>query len=349
MDFKETLAILADGAALDAPQAEAAFDTIMSGDATPAQIGAFLTCLRMRGETVTEIAAAARVMRAKALHVEAPPGAIDIVGTGGDRSGTLNISTASAIAVAGCGVPIAKHGNRALSSRSGAADVLGALGVNIDADLRLVERSIAEAGIGFLMAPRHHSATRHVAGPRVELAFRTVFNMLGPLSNPAMVDRLLVGVFAPEWVEPVALVLGELGARRAWVVHGAGGLDEIATNGPSSVAELDGGAVRTFEVSPGDAGLPTCELAALRGGDAEFNAAALTRLLDGEAGPFRDTVLLTSAAALVVAERAETLEDGVAVAARSIDEGRARAALDGMVGISNEPPPEPQEDGPGDG
>ncbi len=345
MDFRSVLAIVADGGTLDSRQAESAFDTIMSGNATPAQIGAFLASLRMRGETVGEIAAAARVMRAKALRVAAPADAIDVVGTGGDGSGTLNISTASAITVAGCGVPVAKHGNRALSSRAGAADVLGALGVNIDADPPLIERSIAEAGIGFMMAPRHHGATRHVAGPRVELAFRTVFNMLGPLSNPAMVDRLLVGVFAREWVEPVARVLGELGARRAWVVHGAGGLDELSTNGPAAVAELRDGRVSAFEVAPGDAGLPVSPLDGLRGGDAEFNADALRRLLDGETGAFRDTVLLTSAAALVVADRARTLKEGVGIAAGSIDGGAARGALERMVAISNEPPPDPPEEG----
>ena len=344
MDFKSILALVADGNALNNEQAETAFDVIMTGNATPAQIGAFLMSLRIRGETVTEIAAAARVMRAKALHISAPPDAIDIVGTGGDGSGTLNISTASALTVAGCGVPIAKHGNRALSSRAGAADVLGALGVNIDADTRLIEKSIAEAGIGFMMAPRHHNATRHVAGPRVELAFRTVFNMLGPLSNPAMVDRLLVGVFAPEWVEPVAQVLGELGARRAWVVHGSGGLDELSTNGPASVAELRGGNITTFEVTPDDAGLPVCRLGDLQGGDAEFNADAMRGLLSGRPSAFRDTVLLTSAAALVVADQAENLKDGVEMAARSLDDGHARRALDRMIEISNETPPEPPED-----
>ena len=344
MDFKSVLALVADGSALNHEQAETAFDVIMSGNATPAQIGAFLMSLRIRGETVTEIAAAARVMRAKALRISAPSDAIDIVGTGGDGSGTLNISTASALTVAGCGVPIAKHGNRALSSRAGAADVLGALGVNIDADTRLIEKSIAEAGIGFMMAPRHHNATRHVAGPRVELAFRTVFNMLGPLSNPAMVDRLLVGVFAPEWVEPVAHVLGELGARRAWIVHGSGGLDELSTNGPASVAELKGGSVTTFEVAPGDAGLPVCRLDDLQGGDAEFNADAMRDLLDGRPSAFRDTVLFTSAAALVVADQAENLRDGVEIAARSLDGGHARRTLDRMIEISNETLPEPPED-----
>ncbi|MEX2454928.1 MAG: anthranilate phosphoribosyltransferase [Rhodospirillaceae bacterium] len=336
MDFKNILALVADGIELDREQAETAFDIIMSGDATPAQIGAFLMGLRMRGETVTEIAAAATVMRAKATKISAPPDAIDIVGTGGDRSGTLNISTGSALTVAGCGVPVAKHGNRALSSKSGAADVLMALGVNLDADMRLIEKSIAEAGIGFMMAPRHHSATRHVAGPRMELATRTVFNILGPLSNPAMVDRLLVGVFAPEWVEPVARVLGELGARRAWVVHGAGGLDELATNGPAQAASLEDGRVKTFEVAPEDAGLHRCDLADLQGGDAEFNAEALRGLLAGKPGAYRDTVLFTSAAALIVAGKAKTLREGAALAAAAIDDGHARAALDRMVAISHE-------------
>ncbi|MFT7570999.1 MAG: anthranilate phosphoribosyltransferase [Paracoccaceae bacterium] len=336
MDFKSILALAADGAEFDRDQAETAFDIIMSGDATPAQIGAFLMCLRMRGETVTEIAAAASVMRAKAIKIPAPPDAIDIVGTGGDGSGTLNISTGSALTVAGCGVPVAKHGNRALSSKSGAADVLMALGVNIDADMRLIEKSIADAKIGFMMAPRHHSATRHVAGPRVELAIRTVFNMLGPLSNPAMVKRLMVGVFAPEWVEPMARVLAALGAERAWVVHGEGGLDELATSGMANVATLEDGKVKTFEVTPEDAGLPRCDIAEIKGGDAEFNAAALTALLAGKPSAYRDTVLFTSAAALIVAGKADNLKDGAAVAAESLDTGKARAALDRMIEISHE-------------
>ena len=344
MDFKSILAFAADGKKFDREQAESAFDIIMSGDATPAQIGAFLMSLRMRGETVTEIAAAATVMRAKAIKIAAPADAIDIVGTGGDRSGTLNISTGSALTVAGCGVPVAKHGNRALSSKSGAADVLLALGVNIDADMRLIEKAIAEAKIGFMMAPRHHSATRHVAGPRVELAIRTVFNMLGPLSNPAMVDKLMVGVFAPEWVEPVAHVLHELGAHRAWVVHGEGGLDELATNGSAKVASLEGGTVTTFDVTPEDAGLPRCNLDDLKGGAAEFNAAALNALLDGKPSAYRDTVLFTSAAALIVAGKATDLKDGAAIAAASIDDGKARAALNRMIEISHEVIVEDDED-----
>tara|TARA_Y100001970_G_scaffold290994_1_gene426602 strand:- start:8822 stop:9868 length:1047 start_codon:yes stop_codon:yes gene_type:complete len=344
MDFKSILTLAADSHEFSRDEAEAAFDIIMSGEATPSQIGAFLMSLRIRGETVTEIAAAATVMRSKALKVAAPPDAIDIVGTGGDGSGTLNISTGAALTVAGSGVPVAKHGNRALSSKSGAADVLKAIGVNIDADIRLIEKSISEAKIGFMMAPRHHSATRHVAGPRVELAIRTVFNMLGPLSNPAMVNSLMVGVFAPEWVEPVARVLGELGTKKAWVVHGSGGLDELATNGPAEVAILDNGKVETLVITPEDAGLKTCNIADLQGGDAHFNAEALTALLDGKPSAYRDTVIFTSAAALIVAGKALDLKEGADVAATSLDSGRARAALDRMIEISHETIPDPAEE-----
>jgi anthranilate phosphoribosyltransferase len=342
-DIKGILRLLADGRPLLVEQAELAFETIMSGNATPAQIGAFLMALRLRGETVDEITAAARIMRAKAHRIRAPKGAIDVVGTGGDASGTLNISTGAALVVAGAGVPVAKHGNRALSSRSGAADVLGALGVNIDADMRLIERSIHEANIGFMMAPRHHSATRHVAGPRVELATRTIFNLLGPISNPAMVRRLLVGVFAREWVEPLAYVLRNLGAERAWVVHGHGGLDELTTAGPSWVAELKDGNVATFEIAAKDAGLPDGSLAELKGGDGAYNAERLMALLDGAPGVYRDTVLLTAGAALTIAEKARDLKAGVELAARSIASGKAKAALARMAAISNEPPPQPEE------
>ena len=241
-DLKPLLAQVAAGRSLSEAEAEAAFDIIMSGNATPSQIGAFLMALRVRGETVEEIAGAARIMRAKALVVDAPPGAIDTCGTGGDSSGSFNISTASALVVAGCGVPVAKHGNRALSSQSGSADVLTALGVNIDADFAIVRRCLWEIGIGFLMAPRHHSATRHVAPARVELGTRTIFNLLGPLSSPAKSPRQLVGVFAPEWVRPMAEVLGRLGSERAWVVHGSG-LDELTTVGVTTVAALQDGKV----------------------------------------------------------------------------------------------------------
>ena len=336
-DIKALLGKVAGGDTLSEQEAETAFDIIMSGNATPAQIGAFLMALRVRGETVDEITAAARIMRAKALHLNAPDGAIDVVGTGGDASGTLNISTGAALVVAGCGVPVAKHGNRALSSRSGAADVLGALGVNIDADMHLIEKSMAEAGIGFMMAPRHHSATRHVAGPRVELATRTVFNILGPLSNPAGVKRLLVGVFAADWVEPMAQVLGKLGAEKAWVVHGSDGLDELTTTGPSSVAELKDGKVTTFEVTPEDAGLPRAAAEDIKGGDAEFNANAMRAMLSGAAGAYRDIVCYTAGASLIVADKAADLKQGAALAATAIDSGKAQAALDRMVEITNEP------------
>src|SRR5438270_1001974 len=264
-DLKPLLADVAQGRSLSEAQAETAFGIIMSGDATPSQIGAFLMALRVRGETVEEIAGAARIMRAKAIGVEAPPGTIDTCGTGGDASGSFNISTASALVVAGCGVPVAKHGNRALSSQAGSADVLTALGVNIDADLAIVRQCLWEIGLGFLMAPRHHSATRHVAPTRVELGKRTIFNLLGPLSSPAMARRQLVGVFAPEGVRPMAEVLGRLGAEPAWVVPG-GGSDELTTAGTTTVAEFKDGKVIEFEVEPDEAGVKPATLDQLKGG-----------------------------------------------------------------------------------
>jgi len=335
-DLKPLLAHVAQGRSLSEAQAEAAFDIIMSGNATASQIGAFLMALRVRGETVEEIAGAARIMRAKALMVEAPPGAIDTCGTGGDASGSFNISTASALVVAGCGVPVAKHGNRALSSQSGSADVLTALGVNIDADFPIVRRCLWEIGIGFLMAPRHHSATRHVAPTRVELGTRTIFNLLGPLSNPAKAPRQLVGVFAPEWVRPMAEVLGRLGLERAWVVHGSG-LDELTTAGLTTVASLEDGKVETFEVVAEDVGLPRARLEDLRGGAPQHNARLMWELLAGAGGPLRDIVLLNSAAALIVAARADTLEDGIELAARSLDSGAARRVLEHLVTQTNMP------------
>ena len=334
-DMKALLGKVAGGAQLDENEAAAAFDMIMSGDATPAQIGAFLMALRVRGETVQEITGAVRVMRAKALAIEAPAGAMDIVGTGGDASGTFNISTGAALVVAACGVPVAKHGNRALSSRSGAADVLKALGVNLDAPMELIRKSIWVAGIGFMMAPRHHSAMRHVAGPRVELATRTIFNLLGPLSNPAGVKRQFTGVFARQWIEPMAEVLGNLGSECAWVVHGSDGLDELTTTGPSHVAELRDGQVACFEVSPADAGLATADPADLKGGTPEDNAAAMRAMLEGQAGPLRDIVIYNAAAALVVADKAASLLEGAGLAAAAIDDGKAMAALRNLVDISN--------------
>src|SRR5215468_10775306 len=262
-DLKALLAHVAQGRSLSESEAEAAFDIIMSGNATPSQMGAFLIALRVRGETVEEITGAARIMRAKAVAIDAPPGTIDTCGTGGDSSGSFNISTASALVAASCGVPVAKHGNRALSSQSGSADVLTALGVNIEADLKVVRSCLLEIGIGFLMAPRHHSATRHVAPTRVELGTRTIFNLLGPLSSPASAPRQLVGVFAPEWVRPMAEVLGRLGLERAWVVHGDG-LDELTTAGVTRVAEYKDGRVDAFDVAPEDFGLPKTPLEEIR-------------------------------------------------------------------------------------
>ena len=334
-DFKELLAFVADGGSLSREQAEGAFEIIMSGAATPSQMGAFLMGLRVRGETVDEIAGAARVMRAKATHVEAPDGAIDTCGTGGDASGTYNVSTGAALIAAACGVPVAKHGNRALSSKAGSADVMSALGVNIEADMELVKESLWRNNIGFLMAPRHHSAMRHVAPTRVELGTRTIFNLLGPLSNPANAKRQLLGVFDRQWVEPMAEVLGSLGSERAWVVHGSDGLDELTTTGASYVAELNNGKLSTFEVRPEDAGLSRAAPGDLKGDDANTNAQAMRAMLDGEPGPFRDIVLYNAAGALIVAGVAEGLRDGVALGAEAIDSGKARAVLDRLVEITN--------------
>jgi anthranilate phosphoribosyltransferase len=337
-DFKALLAKVATGETLSEAEAAAAFDQMMSGDATPAQMGGFLLALRVRGETVAEITGAARTMRAKALSIEAPAGAIDTVGTGGDGAGTFNISTAAALVVAGCGVPVAKHGNRNFSSRSGSADVLAALGVNLDAEPHLVQLAIIEAGIGFLMAPRYHSAMRHVGPTRVELGTRTIFNLLGPISNPAGAKRQLVGVFAPNWVKPVAEVLGKLGSERAWVVHGEG-LDELTTTGTRHVAELRDGKVSVFQVTPEDAGLPRARLADIKGGEPAENATRLRGILDGETGPLRDIVLLNSAAALIIAGKAGDLRAGVALGAQSIASGQARRALERLVAITNGAPP----------
>jgi anthranilate phosphoribosyltransferase len=333
--LKPVLARLADGGALSEAEAEAAFDILMAGEATPAQIAGFLMALRVRGETVGEITGAARAMRARMGRVAAPEGAIDVCGTGGDAAGTLNISTAVAFVVAGAGVPVAKHGNRAVSSRSGAADVLGALGVNLDAPFPVIEQAMAQARVAFLLAPRHHAAMRHVAGPRVELGTRTIFNLLGPLSNPAGVKRQLMGVFSARWLRPLAETLGRLGAERAWVVHGSDGLDELTVTGPSEVAAWEGGRVREFTVTPEEAGLARGSPAALKGGDAAENAAALRAVLAGGGGrAYRDAVLLNAAASLVIAGRAADLRAGVAVAAASIDGGAAMAALDGLVAIT---------------
>ncbi len=333
--LKALIGKVATGETLSREEAANAFDRMMSGEATPSQMGALLMALRLRGETVEEITGAVTTMRAKMLKVAAPPDAIDVVGTGGDASGSYNISTCAAFVVAGAGVPIAKHGNRALSSRSGAADVLGALGVKIDLSPSEITRCIYEAGVGFMFAPAHHPAMKNVGPTRVELGTRTIFNLLGPLSNPASVKRQMVGVFSRQWVEPLAQVLKNLGSERAYVVHGSDGLDEITTSGPTSVAALTDGKVTTFEITPDDVGLAKARPEDLRGGDAEANASALMDVLKGKKGPFRDIAILNAAAALVVADKAQDLKEGVALAAKSIDSGEAEGRLDRLIAVSN--------------
>ncbi|WP_420394009.1 anthranilate phosphoribosyltransferase [Acuticoccus sp.] len=333
-DLKRLIAKLAGGEFLSRAEASEAFAVLMSGEATSAQIGGFLMGLRVRGETVDEITGAVEVMRARMTKVEAPDGAIDIVGTGGDASGSYNVSTCAAFIVAAAGVPVAKHGNRAMSSRSGAADVLSALGVALDLSPEGVATCIRTAGIGFMFAPAHHAAMRHVGPARAELGTRTVFNLLGPLSNPAGVTRQVTGVFARAWVRPLAEVLLALGAERAWVVHGADGLDELTTTGPTHVAAVQDGAVTEFTVSPSDAGLATGEAAALVGGDAAQNAAALEAVLAGELNAYRDIACLNAAAALVVAERAGTLAEGYALATRLVDDGAAADRLAALRSVS---------------
>jgi anthranilate phosphoribosyltransferase len=332
--FKPLLAKLVDGRILTADEAHAFFAACLRGEPTPAQVAAAVTALRIRGETVEEIAAFATAMREAARTLDHPYDAIDTCGTGGDGQHTFNISTAAALVLAGAGLKVAKHGNRAMSSRSGSSDVLSVLGVNLQASPAQQRRSLDEAGIAFLFAPAYHGAMRHVGPVRAEIGFRTVFNLLGPLSNPAGARRQVMGVYDPRLLEPLAEVLGRLGATRAWTVHGQG-LDELTTTGETEVAEWKDGAVRRFTVTPEDAGLPRADLAALRGGDAEENAAALRALLDGSTGAYRDIVLLNAAAALVVADRAADLAEGAAMAASVIDDGRAAKALVDLVEATN--------------
>ena len=332
-DIRPLIGIAAERA-LTRAEAEAAFTALFEGAATPSQMGGLLMALRVRGETVEEIAAAARVMRAKCNAVRAPAGAMDIVGTGGDGKGTLNISTATAFVVAGAGVVVAKHGNRNLSSKSGAADALTALGLNVMQGPEVAERALASAGIAFMMAPMHHPAIRHVMPTRTELGTRTVFNLLGPLTNPAGVKRQLTGAFSRDWIRPMAEVLGALGSDRAWLVHGADGTDELSIAGVSYVAELRCGLVREFELHPEDAGLPLHPFEAIVGGEPAQNAAAFRALLAGERGAYRDAVLLNAAAALVVAEKTADLREGVARAAESIDSGAAAAKLAALIAVT---------------
>ncbi|AHB48835.1 anthranilate phosphoribosyltransferase [Hyphomicrobium nitrativorans NL23] len=332
--IKSLLQALASGRPLTADEAAHAVD-VLTNEATPAQMGAFLMGLRVRGETVDEITGAARTLRAKMMPVTVAPGAIDIVGTGGDGHCTFNVSTGAAIVAAGAGLKVAKHGNRSVSSLSGASDVLSALGVKLDCGTDAIVRAVDDAGVGFLWAPAHHPAMKAWAAARGDLGIRTLFNLLGPICNPAGVKHHVLGVFAPEWVQPIAAVLRALGSERAWVVHGHDGLDELSTTGPTTVAELKDGAITTFEVTPEDAGLPRATLADLKGGDGAHNAEALRSLLAGDPGPYRDIVVFNTAAALIVAGRAASLAEGAALAADAIQSGRAARALERLVAISN--------------
>ncbi|MCK0094713.1 anthranilate phosphoribosyltransferase [Yoonia sp. F2084L] len=334
-DAMKPLIFAASEGPLSRAQAEEAFGYLFEGAATPAQIGGFLMALRARGESVSEYAAAAAVMRAHCVPVKAPEGAMDIVGTGGDGKHTLNISTATAFVVAGAGVPVAKHGNRNLSSKSGTADVQGALGINVMVGPEVVEQAIAEAGIGFMMAPMHHPAMKHVGPIRVELGSKTIFNILGPLTNPAGVKRQLTGAFAPDLIFPMAETLQQLGTEKAWLVHGSDGTDEITICGPTAVAALEDGKITSREIHPEDAGLPVHNFRDILGGTPEENAAALSALLDGAEGAYRDAVLLNAAAALVVADKVDDLKTGVALARESIDSGKAKHAVETLARITS--------------
>jgi anthranilate phosphoribosyltransferase len=333
--FKPVIAKVANNESLGRAEAEAAFDALLSGDVTPAQMGGFLMALRVRGETVDEITGAVETMRAKMTRVEGCTKALDIVGTGGDQSGTYNISTCAAFVAAGAGLKIAKHGNRALSSKSGAADVLMALGVNIELAPDRIAQCVDAAGVGFMFAPAHHAAMRHVGPSRVELGTRTIFNLLGPLSNPAGVKRQVIGCFSKAWIEPMARVLGQLGSTSVWVTHGEGGLDEITPAGVTFVAQLKDGKVTAFEITPESAGVTRGSLADLKGGDAAHNAAALRDVLSAKPGAYADAAAMTAGAALLVAGKAATLKEGVTAARKAIASGAAQRALDTLVAVSN--------------
>jgi len=325
-------------AAVDRPltraEAERAFEILFEGEATPSQIGGLLMTLRTRGETVDEYAAAASVMRDKCKRVHAPDGAIDIVGTGGDGKGTLNISTATAFVVAGAGVVVAKHGNRNLSSKSGAADALAQMGVNVMVGPEVVEQALEEVGIAFMMAPMHHPAIAHVMPTRTELGTRTIFNILGPLTNPAHVKRQLTGAFSREMIRPMAETLAALGSEKAWLVHGGDGTDELSIAGLSWVAALENGTITEREVHPEEAGLPVHPFEDILGGTPEENGRAFAALLVGAQGAYRDAVLLNAAAALVVADKASALVEGVEMARASIDSGAAKEKIEALARIT---------------
>ena len=334
-ELRQLIQKVSTGSTLTEEEARRALEQMTDGAATPAQMGAFLMALRVRGETVEEITGAVQMMRARMHRVTVPQGAVDIVGTGGDGHGTYNISTCAALVAAGAGLKIAKHGNRRASSMSGASDVLAHLGVKLEVPFTTITRCVEEAGVGFMWAPMHHPALKHWAPVRTELGFRTIFNLLGPIANPAGVRRQVVGVFSWQWVEPIAHVLNNLGAEHVWVVHGHDGLDELTTTGATDVAELKGGRIEVFEVTPADAGLPPAKLADLKGGDEKENAAAIRDVLAAKHTPLRDIAILNAAAALIVAGKAANLTDGAALAAHSIESGAARGVLDKLVAISN--------------
>ena len=334
-DIKPLIAKVANGESLSRDEASNAFDIIMSGDATPSQIGGFLMALRVRGESVDELIGAVSTMRAKMTPVEAPKDAVDIVGTGGDGSGTYNISTCSAFVLAGGSVPVAKHGNRAMSSKSGAGDVLSALGINLDIDAAKITQCIEEAGIGFMFAPNHHAAMRFVGPSRVELGTRTIFNLLGPMSSPASVKRQMIGVFSKDWLKPMAETLKSLGSTDIWLVHGDGNLDEISISGPTNIVALRDGTISEMSVKPEDVGIESAPLSAIKGGDAGENATALRAVLGGEVSAHTDTVLLNAGAGFVVAGKAANLAEGITLAKDSISSGKALAALDKLVEVSN--------------
>lgn len=334
MDIKGALARIADGKDLTGTEMREVMDIVMSGKASPAQIGAFLMGMRVKGETVGEIAAAVSILRNKMIPVQAPADAIDIVGTGGDGAGTLNISTAASIVVASARIPVAKHGNRALSSKSGSAEALQKLGISLELAPNQIATCIREAGIGFMFAPNHHPAMRHVGPARVELGVRTMFNLLGPQSNPAGVKRYLLGVYDREWVEPVAAALLANQAKAAWVVHGDSGLDELSTTGPSFVSQIKNGNLTSFEVTPEEAGLQRARLDDIVGGDPDYNAGEILKLLDGAHGPYRDIVLLNAAAAFIICDKVETLREGVALGAELIDNGKSKATLKKLIEVA---------------
>lgn len=334
-NFKALIGKISQGETLSQDESKEAFNIILSGDATPSQMGAFLMGLHLRGETTDELIGGVSVLREKASYITAPEGAIDLVGTGGDGFGTLNISTAAAFVVAGAGVPVAKHGNKAASSRSGTADVQAELGINTECDLSLTEKAIHEAGIGFMVAYRHHGAMRHVGPTRVELGIRTIFNLLGVMSNPAAVKRQLTGVYDPRWMRPMAETLKELGSEHVWIMHGTDGLDELTTTAPSLVVELKDGQISEFEITPEEVGLPRAKMEDLIGGTPAQNAKALLALLNGEKGAYRDITLLNAAAGLVVGGKCSSVKDGIGMAADAIDSGKALQAMETLKRITN--------------